>query len=111
MLDDIICKYEMAMNCVLSQHLSTPSISAFKSMFACVDNMCVCAYERVCVNVMYKKLEKKEADWLYDCMMNKLRFKRQHIHEMFAFQLVVRDLGIELSTEVKNAGRLYMIHE
>ena len=34
-----------------------------------------------------------------------------YIHEMFAFQLVVRDLGIELSTEIKNAGRLYMIHE
>lgn len=68
MLDDLICNYEMAMNSVLSLHLSAPCVLAYKSMFACVDNMCMCAYERVCVNVMYKKLDKKEADWLYACM-------------------------------------------
>lgn len=109
MLDELICKYEAAMGIMLSQQPA--NLSAFKSHFAVLDNIFMAAYVHVCGSALYDVLEKHEAEWLCDCMMHKARCKRQHVHEMLAFQLVRWELGPHLSALVKDLGGLYMVHD
>lgn len=87
-----------------TKYLSAPSVVEYKSKFAVVDSTFMAAFARVC-DVMYCRLDQKEAGWLASCMQNKVGFKRQHAHQVFAFLLVDTALG-EVSEIVQKAGCL-----